>query len=215
MSASVLSADLLSLGAEIKRLEQSEVDMLHFDVMDGVFVNNISYGLPLLEQVRKYTDMTLDVHLMITEPIRYVERFAQLGADIISFHLEAASDVRATIDAVRRTGAKVSVAVKPGTPVEEVYEYLPLVDMILVMTVEPGFGGQALIPETIDKVRELRRKVESLGTDTDIEVDGGINSGTAPLAKEAGANVIVSGSFLFRADDMKETVKLIKEGNKC
>ena len=215
VSASVLSADLLNLGDEIVRLEQSGVDMLHFDVMDGLFVNNISYGLPLLEQVNNATDMTLDVHLMITEPIRYVRRFAELGADIISFHLEAASDPAAVIEEIKASGVKAALAIKPATPAEDVFGYLSAADMILVMTVEPGFGGQALIPETLDKVRIIREKMNSLGIQKDIEVDGGINSETAPLAKEAGANVIVSGSFLFRAEDMKETVKRIKEGNKC
>ncbi|MBQ8961153.1 MAG: ribulose-phosphate 3-epimerase [Ruminococcus sp.] len=215
VSASVLSADLLHLGAEIDRLEKSGADMLHFDVMDGIFVNNISYGLPLLEQVRSCTDMILDVHLMITRPERYVERFAKTGADIISFHLEATDDVRGTISAIRAAGAKVSLAIKPATPAQSVFEYLPLVDMVLVMTVEPGFGGQSLIPETLEKVEIIRRRAQETGLDLDIEVDGGINAQTAPEAKKAGANVIVSGSFLFRADDMKKTVELIKEGNKC
>lgn len=215
VSASVLSADLLHLEDEIKRLEQSGAEMLHFDVMDGSFVNNISYGLPLLEQVRGATEMILDVHLMITKPERYAERFVKTGADIVSFHLEATDDVIGTISAIKNAGAKAAVAIKPNTPAEAVFEFLPLLDMVLVMTVEPGFGGQSLIPETLRKVEIIRQKAQDIGLDLDIEVDGGINADTAPEAKKAGANVIVSGSFLFHADDMKKTVELIKKGNKC
>lgn len=210
ISASVLSADLLDLKSEIARLGESGVDMLHFDVMDGVFVNNITYGLPVLEQIRRVTDMTLDVHLMITDPLRYVREFARAGADIISFHSESESDVRAAIEAIRSAGAKPAVAIKPKTPAESVYDILPHVDMLLVMTVEPGFGGQSFIPETVEKVRLIRRKIASLGLACDVQVDGGINYETAPIVREAGANVLVSGSCLFRAEDMTEAVRKIK-----
>ncbi|MDO4863674.1 MAG: ribulose-phosphate 3-epimerase [Ruminococcus sp.] len=210
VSASVLSADLLSIGGEIKRLEENGVDMLHFDVMDGVFVNNITYGLPVLEQVRRATDMTLDVHLMITDPLRYAEAFAKAGADIISFHSESASDVRETIKAIRSAGAKPAVAIKPATSAESVYDILPEVDMLLVMTVEPGFGGQSFMYDTVEKVRLIRRRIAELGLECDVEVDGGINYETAPIVREAGANVLVSGSCLFRAEDMSEAVRKIK-----
>ena len=210
VSASVLSADLLDMKSEIKRLEESRVDMLHFDVMDGIFVNNITYGLPVLEQVRRVTDMTLDVHLMITDPLRYAESFAKAGADIISFHSESVSDVRETVRAIRAAGAKPAVAIKPATPAESVYELLPELDMLLVMTVEPGFGGQSFIPETVEKVRLIRRRIEELGLDCDVQVDGGINYETAPVVREAGANVLVSGSCLFRAENMAEAVKRLK-----
>lgn len=206
----MLSADLLDLKSEIARLGESGVDMLHFDVMDGVFVNNITYGLPVLEQIRRVTDMTLDVHLMITDPLRYVREFARAGADIISFHSESESDVRAAIEAIRSAGAKPAVAIKPKTPAESVYDILPHVDMLLVMTVEPGFGGQSFIPETVEKVRLIRRKIASLGLACDVQVDGGINYETAPIVREAGANVLVSGSCLFRAEDMTEAVRKIK-----
>ena len=196
--------------SEIKRLEESRVDMLHFDVMDGIFVNNITYGLPVLEQVRRVTDMTLDVHLMITDPLRYAESFAKAGADIISFHSESVSDVRETVRAIRAAGAKPAVAIKPATPAESVYELLPELDMLLVMTVEPGFGGQSFIPETVEKVRLIRRRIEELGLDCDVQVDGGINYETAPVVREAGANVLVSGSCLFRAENMAEAVKRLK-----
>ena len=210
ISASVLSADLLDLKSETARLGESGVDMLHFDVMDGIFVNNITYGLPVLEQIRHVTDMTLDVHLMITDPLRYVRRFAEAGADIISFHSESVSDVRETIEAIRSAGAKPAVAIKPATPAESVYDILPEVDMLLVMTVEPGFGGQSFIPETVEKVRLIRRRIAEKGLACDVQVDGGINYETAPIVREAGANVLVSGSCLFRAEDMSEAVRKLK-----
>ena len=210
VSASVLSADLLDMRSEIKKLEDNGVDMLHFDVMDGAFVNNITYGLPVLEQVRKATDMTLDVHLMITDPLKYVDNFAKAGADIISFHSESVSDVRKTIKAIKAAGVRAALAIKPKTPAESVYELLPELDMLLVMTVEPGFGGQSFIPDTVEKVRLIRNKINELGLDCDVQVDGGINYETAPVVREAGANVLVSGSCLFRAEDMSEAVRKIK-----
>ncbi|SEK99278.1 ribulose-phosphate 3-epimerase [Ruminococcus sp. YRD2003] len=210
VSASVLSADLLDLRSEIKKLEESGVDMLHFDVMDGVFVNNITYGLPVLEQVRKATNMTLDVHLMITDPLKYVGGFAKAGADIISFHSESVSDVRKTIKAIRDAGVRTALAIKPKTPAESVYDLLPELDMLLVMTVEPGFGGQSFISDTVEKVRLIRRKIDELGLDCDVQVDGGINYETAPVVREAGANVLVSGSCLFKAEDMSEAVRKLK-----
>ena len=206
----MLSADLLDMRSEIKKLEDNGVDMLHFDVMDGVFVNNITYGLPVLEQVRKATDMTLDVHLMITDPLKYVDNFAKAGADIISFHSESVSDVRKTIKAIKAAGVRAALAIKPKTPAESVYELLPELDMLLVMTVEPGFGGQSFIPDTVEKVRLIRNKINELGLDCDVQVDGGINYETAPVVREAGANVLVSGSCLFRAEDMSEAVRKIK-----
>ena len=203
---------MLHLEDEIRKIESSGIDMLHFDVMDGVFVNNISYGLPILEAVDKCTDMFLDVHLMITDPLKYIKRFADCGADNITFHLESESDTAETIKAIRECGVKASVSIKPATPAEDVFEYLPYVDMVLVMTVEPGFGGQSFIYDTLDKVKAIRRKAEELGLDLDIEVDGGINAETAPLVREAGANVLVSGSYLFKAENMSEAANKLKEG---
>lgn len=215
VSASVLSADLLNIESEIRRLERNGIDMLHFDVMDGIFVNNITYGLPMLEAVRKATDMTIDVHLMIQDPIRYTERFAKCGADIISFHLESDSDASKTIQSIKNNGAKASIALKPGTSAEKVYDYLPELDMVLVMTVEPGFGGQSFISGTVEKIRDIRRRIDELGLDTDVQVDGGINAETSGIVKKAGANVLVSGSYLFRADDMKQAAIRLKEGISC
>lgn len=203
---------MLNLESEIRRLETNGIDMLHFDVMDGAFVDNITYGLPILEGVRRATGMTLDVHLMIADPLRYAERFAKAGADIISFHAESSSDISDTIKAIRKSGAKPALAIKPATPAEAVYPYLEMLNMVLVMTVEPGFGGQSFIPETADKVRLIRNRISELGLDTDLEVDGGINADTAGTVINAGANVLVSGSYLFRADDMSEAAGLLRKG---
>ena len=211
VSASVLSADMLELKNEIKKLEKSRIDMLHFDVMDGIFVDNITFGLPVLKQVRASTDMTLDVHLMITDPLKYIDNFADFGADIISFHIESESDTGAVIDRIHKRGLKAAVALRPATPAENVYKYLPDVDMILVMTVEPGFGGQSFIPETLDKVRAVREKITELGLDVDVQVDGGINADTAAAVRAAGANVLVSGSYLFAAADMAAAADVLRE----
>jgi ribulose-phosphate 3-epimerase len=215
VSASVLSADMLDFRNEIRKLEKSDIDMLHFDVMDGIFVNNITFGLPVLQQVRSATDMTLDVHLMIADPLKYVKRFAEFGADIISFHIESESDTLETIKVIKECGIKAAIAIKPATPAEDVYEYLPYLDMVLVMTVEPGFGGQSFMPETVDKIRKIRERVSSLGIEADIEVDGGINDKTASIVLNAGANVLVSGSYLFKSDDMKAAAAVLREGKSC
>lgn len=201
---------MLNLEKEIKRIESSGIEMLHFDVMDGIFVNNITYGLPVLEQVRKSTGLILDVHLMITDPLKYVGRFADCGADYISFHIESESDTAATISAIRESGAKTALAIKPATPAESVFEYLESLDMVLVMTVEPGFGGQSFIPETVEKVRIIRRKIVELGLDIRVEVDGGINDVTAERTIAAGADVLVSGSYLFKAENMAEAAGKIR-----
>lgn len=208
----MLSADLLNLESEIRRLEKNNIDMLHFDVMDGIFVNNITYGLPVLQAIRKITDLTLDVHLMIQDPMRYVGRFAEYGADFISFHIESDGNTMETLTDVKNSGAKAAIAIKPATPAESVYDYLPYLDMVLVMTVEPGFGGQAFIPETVEKVRKIRKKIDELGLDVLIQVDGGINNETAVIVSEAGADVLVSGSYLFKADDMALAAAALKEG---
>lgn len=210
VSASVLSADMLRLGEEMKKLEENGIEMLHFDVMDGLFVNNITFGLPVLERMRKETNLILDVHLMIADPIKYVNRFAESGADIISFHLESQSDTMQTIKAIRESGAKVALAIKPATPADAVFEYLPYLDMVLVMTVEPGFGGQSFMPECADKVRIIRDKITESGLDIDVQVDGGINAETSVIVKKAGANVLVSGSYLFKAENMKETAENLR-----
>lgn len=209
VSPSLLSCNFLQLEKEVRRACAGGADMLHYDVMDGVFVNNISFGLPVLQAVKKVSSLPLDVHLMICDPLKYAEKFAECGADIITFHIETGCDVGKTIDKIRSCGAKAGVSLKPETPAEAVADLVGEVDMILVMTVEPGFGGQAFIPSCLDKISKLRNEAQKKGVLLDIEVDGGINAQTAEQTIAAGANVIVSGSYLFSADDMaKEIVRL-------
>ena len=200
LSPSILAADFYRLGQQIREAEEAGAGYLHFDVMDGLFVPSISFGMPVLSSLRKSTKMFLDVHLMIQEPERYIEDFACCGADLINFHLEAAQDAAAVIHRIREQGKKVGITIKPATAPEAVAPYLKLVDMVLVMTVEPGFGGQKLIPYCLDKVRAIRRMAEEQGLDTDIEVDGGIHRENIRLALETGANVIVAGSAVFHGN---------------
>lgn len=200
LSPSILSADFWKLGEQIKEVENAGAKYLHIDVMDGLFVPSISYGMPVIASIRKGTDIFFDVHLMIEKPERYVKEFADSGADLINFHIEATEDVVGTIGLIRAFGKKVGITIKPATPAKAVEPYLGLVDMVLVMTVEPGFGGQKLISECLDKVKEIREMVNEKGLETDIEVDGGIDAGNVHLALEAGANVIVAGSAVFKND---------------
>ncbi len=206
VSVSVLSADASRLADACKTIEKSGAKWLHFDVMDGLFVNNISFGVPVLQAVDKCTDMFLDVHLMIQNPLKYIDSFADAGADLITFHYESDSDISETISKIKSKGIKVGLSIKPDTSAEEIFKYIPEVDMILVMTVEPGFGGQGFIYEMIEKIKTLREYINSKGFDTDIQVDGGINAETAKLVREAGANILVSGSYLFKADNMADAV---------
>ena len=210
-SASILSADFCNLGKDIVRAEDAGCEYIHFDVMDGVFVPNISYGIPILKAVSKIVKGTLDVHLMIIDPIKYVKDFADNGADIITFHSEAESDITETINAIHACGKKAGLAIKPNTPVSDVEQYLDKIDMLLVMTVEPGFGGQGFISETLDKIAEAKKIIDSRQLNVPIQVDGGINAETAELVKKAGAEILVAGSYLFGAADMDSAVeKLVK-----
>ena len=209
ISPSVLTSDFLTLGDSIKKLEDAGVDMLHLDVMDGIFVPNISFGLPVIKSIKAHTKLPLDVHLMIDRPHRYIEEFAKY-ADLLGFHYEAGSDNEETLRKIREFGCKSCITIKPATAAEEIFPLLPLCDMVLVMSVEPGFGGQKFMPIAIDKIGEIKAECERQGLSVDIEVDGGINAQTAPLAVAAGANVLVAGNYLFSADDMSARVKEIK-----
>lgn len=198
LSPSILAADFSRLGEQIKEVEHAGAKYLHIDVMDGVFVPDISFGMPVISYIRKCTDIVFDVHLMIDRPERYIKEFADCGANLINFHLEATEDAVGAIQRIRFLGRRVGITISPETPAKAVEPYLKLVDMVLVMTVKPGFGGQKLIPECLDKVREVRAMVLEKGLRTDIEVDGGIRVDNVELALEAGANVIVAGSAVFK-----------------
>ncbi len=200
LSPSILAADFWNLGSDIERAHKAGAQYLHIDVMDGFFVPSITYGMPLISSIRKYTDIFFDVHLMIEKPERYIKEFAACGADLINFHIEATDDVEGTIRAIRSFGKKVGITIKPATPAEAVAPYLDKVDMVLIMTVEPGFGGQKIIPECVKKATVIRKQIEERGLKVDIEVDGGINIDNVRDVIDAGANVIVAGSAVFKDD---------------
>ena len=210
ISPSILAADFTKLGEELADIERAGADMVHLDIMDGVFVTNISFGLPVIEALRKTSNMVFDVHLMIVEPEKYIARFVDAGADILTFHYEASKDTAATLKMIRDNGARAAVSVKPGTPIEEIYPYLGLCDMVLIMTVEPGYGGQALIPNTLEKVRKLKAELVSRNLNVDIQVDGGINEKNASEAISAGANILVAGSSVFKAQDRKAAIDALR-----
>ncbi|MDO4261792.1 MAG: ribulose-phosphate 3-epimerase [Eubacteriales bacterium] len=210
LSPSILSADFAHLGEDIGKAQAAGTQYLHYDVMDGLFVPSISFGMPVLESVRRITDLVLDVHLMIVDPDRYIDDFVKCGADIITVHQEACKDVRRTLEMIRERGVKAGVTIKPGTPLTALEDVLPLADMILLMTVEPGFGGQAYIPESTQKIRDLRQMLDERGLSTDVEVDGGIKKDNLEMVLDAGANVIVAGSAIFKGDIEQNTKDFIE-----
>lgn len=206
ISPSVLAADFSKLSEEISKVERAGAEYLHLDVMDGIFVPNISFGGCVISALRPHSSMVFDVHLMITDPIRYIDDFIKAGADIITIHYESCDDPMSVVRYIKSKGVKASVSIKPKTPASVLFPMLSELDMALVMTVEPGFGGQKLIPETIDKVRELREYANANNIEIDIEVDGGIGADNIALLTDAGANVIVAGSSIFRAADAKKAI---------
>lgn len=211
ISASILNADMLALGEVIQKLDAAGADMLHFDVMDGVFVNNLSFGIPILKAIAEKTELFLDVHLMITDPLKYVEEFAKAGANLITFHYEAVSDPFATIEAIHNAGCKAGISIKPATPAEAVIPFLDKVDAVLVMTVEPGFGGQGYLHDMTEKIAAVRQAIIAWDREILLEVDGGINGETASLAKQAGADILVVGSYLFSQPDLTLAIRQLHQ----
>lgn len=212
VAPSILSADFVNLERDIRHLQESGADYVHIDVMDGLFVPNITIGIPVVAAIRKITDLPLDVHLMIDRPIRYVEQFCDAGADIVTIHAEAdtVENNQEALKMIRRKGVRAAVSIKPGTPASAVDPYMDLMDMILVMTVEPGFGGQAFLEKQLPTIRRVRELIDQINPACDLEVDGGINPVTAQKVIEAGANVLVAGSAVYGAPDIDLAIESLR-----
>lgn len=211
IAPSILSANFAKMGEEVRSLEQCGADVVHCDVMDGVFVNNITFGIKMVEDIRKVTTLPLDCHLMIVHPEKYVERFAKAGADIITVHWETCQDnLKEVLQLIKSTGVKCGAVINPDTPVEKIKDVILLCDMVLVMSVFPGFGGQKFIPSALDKLREIRAIIDASGKDIDLEIDGGVTAENVAEIKAAGANVIVAGSAIFKAENRAAMIKKLK-----
>ena len=211
IAPSILSANFAKMGEEVQSLEKCGADVVHCDVMDGVFVNNITFGIKMVEDLRKITTLPLDCHLMIVHPEKYVERFAKAGADIITVHYEACQDnLEDVLKLIKSTGTKCGAVINPDTPVEKIKDVILLCDMVLVMSVFPGFGGQKFIPSALDKLREIRAIIDASGKDIDLEIDGGVTAENVEEIKAAGANVIVAGSAVFKAEDRAAMIASLK-----
>lgn len=211
IAPSILAADYANFAQELKRIDETSADYAHIDIMDGQFVPNISFGADVVASLRKHSKLVFDCHLMVVEPERYVDAFAQAGADIMTIHVEATKHIHGALQKIKKAGLKAGVVINPGTPVSALEPVLSLVDQVLIMTVNPGFGGQAFIPEMLDKVKQVATWREEGGYAFDIEVDGGVDDKTIKACQEAGANVFVAGSYLFKASDLTSQVQTLRD----